>query len=192
MSDRISKARRVLGLRVFEARTALGLSQRDVARRLGLRSPVSVGEWERGRSFPKFEVFLRLCEALKRPPAFFLEDYDALPEPLRELDAAAAVERVEQRLQQRHLELLHRFEQLPAEISRCLPPDEIVGYLDRMDFEADVLPALPLDIRGALRARKMSPALEETAFSIARNAAWHAWDKTRESVRAWVRGHRRT
>lgn len=131
------------------------------------------------------------CMRRARPPAFFLENYDTLPESLRDIDPATAVDRVERGIQQRHLELLHRLEHLPAEISGCLPPDEIVRYLDQMDFESEVLPALPLDIRGALRARKMSPALEEAAFSIARNAAWHARDKTRETMRTWVRRQRR-
>lgn len=188
MGRLLAEVRKTFGLRVHEARLAAGLSQRQLAQALGLRSAVAAGDWERGKSFPKFETFLRLCEVLNRPPAYFLEGY-ALPPA--ESDPAIALERLEQRAHQRHLELLHRLEQLPAEISGCVPPDEIARFLDTMDFERDVLPALPLDIRGALRTRKISPALEETTYSVARNAAWHAWEVTRDAVRKWVRRRKR-
>jgi hypothetical protein len=94
-------------------------------------------------------------------------------------------------MQQRHLELLHRLEQLPAEVSGCLPPEEVARFLDSMDFERDVLPKLPLDISGALRARKLPSEFEEAAYGIARNAAWHAWEVTRDAVRTWLRRQRR-
>lgn len=189
MGRLVAEVRKSFGLRVLEARTAVGLSQRELARALGLRSAVAVGDWERGKAFPKFETFLRLCEVLNRPPAFFLEGYVEAP---RDDDPLQALERVEQRMQQRHLELLHRLEQLPAEVSGCLPPDEVARFLDSMDFERDVLPHLPLDVRGALRARKLPPSLEEAAYGIARNAAWHAWETTRDLVRTWLRRPRRT
>ncbi len=188
MGRLVSEVRKSFGLRVHEARTSAGLSQRELARALGLRSAVAVGDWERGKSFPKFETFLRLCEVLGKPPAFFLEGYAESP---RDDDPVQAIERLEQRLQQRHLELLHRLEQLPAEVSGCVPPEEVVRFLDGMDFEQDILPRLPLDIQGALRARRLPAALEEAAYGIARNAAWHAWDVTRDAVRAWLRRQRR-
>jgi transcriptional regulator with XRE-family HTH domain len=184
----VNEVRAKFGLRVQGARTAAGLSQGELARALGLRSAVAVGDWERGKAFPRFETFLRLCEVLGQPPAYFLEGYTQLP---GEEDPTQALERLEQRMQQRHLELLHRLEQLPAEVSGCLPPDEVVRFLDSMEFERDVLPNLPLDIAGALRARKLPPAFEEAAYGIARNAAWHAWEVTRDAVRAWIRRQRR-
>ncbi|MCS7234814.1 MAG: helix-turn-helix transcriptional regulator [Armatimonadota bacterium] len=188
MGRLVGEVRKSFGLRVHEARTAAGLSQRELARALGLRSAVAVGDWERGKGFPRFETFLRLCEVLNQPPAFFLEGY---AEPPSRDDPLQAIERLEQRMQQRHLELLHRLEQLPAEVSGCVPPDEVIRFLDSMDFEQDVLPKLPLDVRGALRARKLPPGLEEAAYGIARNAAWHAWDVTRDAVRGWLRRQRR-
>ncbi|MDR7400483.1 MAG: helix-turn-helix transcriptional regulator [Armatimonadota bacterium] len=188
MGRLLAEVKKSFGLRVHEARTSAGLSQRELARALGLRSAVAVGDWERGKAFPKFETFLRLCEVLNKPPAFFLEGYT---EPPRDDDPVQVLERLEQRMQQRHLELLHRLEQLPAEVSGCLPPDEVARFLDSMDFERDVLPNLPLDVRGALRARKLPAALEDAAYGIARNAAWHAWEVTREAVRAWLRRQRR-
>jgi transcriptional regulator with XRE-family HTH domain len=75
----VAQVRSSFGLRVHEARAAAGLSQRELAGALGLRSAVAVGDWERGKAFPKFETFLRLCEVLNRPPAFFLEGYTASP-----------------------------------------------------------------------------------------------------------------
>jgi len=188
MGKLVAQVRSSFGLRVHEARAAAGLSQRELARALGLRSAVAVGDWERGKAFPKFETFLRLCEVLNRPPAFFLEGYTASP---GDDDPREALERLEQRMQQRHLELLHRLEQLPAEVSGCLPPEDVVRFLDSMDFERDVLPKLPLDISGALRARKLLSEFEEAAYGIARNAAWHAWEVTREAVRTWLRRQRR-
>ncbi len=188
MGRLVSEIRAKFGLRVREARTTAGLSQGELARALGLRSAVAVGEWERGKAFPRFETFLRLCEVLGQPPAYFLEGYTLPP---REEDPAQALERLEQRMQQRHLELLHRLEQLPAEVSGCLPPDEVVRFLDAMEFERDVLPNLPLDIPGALRARRLPATFEEAAYGIARNAAWHAWEVTRDLLRAWIRRQRR-
>jgi transcriptional regulator with XRE-family HTH domain len=188
MGKLVAQVRSTFGLRVHEARAAASLSQRELARTLGLRSAVAVGDWERGKAFPKFETFLRLCEVLNKPPAFFLEGYAASP---RGDDPLEALERLEQRMQQRHLELLHRLEQLPAEVSGCLPPEEVARFLDSMDFERDVLPNLPLDIPGALRARKLPSGFEEAAYGIARNAAWHAWEVTREAVRTWLRRQRR-
>ncbi len=188
MGRLVSEVQQTFGLRVHEARKAAGLSQRELACLLNLRSAVAVGDWERGKAFPKFLTFLRLCEVLNRPPAYFLEGYTE--PPVRE-GVVEALERLEGKLHQRHLELIHRLEQLPAEISGCVPPDEILAFLEKMDFEQDVLPKLPLDLRGALRARKLPPQFEEAAYSIARNAAWHAWEITREAVREWVRRRRR-
>ncbi|MDR7415810.1 MAG: helix-turn-helix domain-containing protein [Armatimonadota bacterium] len=188
MGRLVSEVLRTFGLRVHEARTSAGLSQRALARLLGLRSAVAVGDWERQKAFPKFLTFLRLCEVLNRPPAYFLEGYTEAP---AQEGTVEALERLEAKLHQRHLELIHRLEQLPAEISGCIPPDEILSFLEKMDFERDVLPHLPLDLRGALRARKLPPEFEEAAYSIARNAAWHAWEVTREGVREWVRKRRR-
>ncbi len=188
MGRLLSEVVRTFGLRVHEARTAAGLSQRALARLLNLRSAVAVGDWERGKAFPKFLTFLRMCEVLNRPPAYFLEGYtDA---PVQE-GTVEALERLEAKLHQRHLELIHRLEQLPAEITGCVPPDEILAVLEGMDFERDVLPHLPLDLRGALRARKLPAEFEEAAYSIARNAAWHAWEVTREVLREWVRRRKR-
>ncbi|HEV2283148.1 MAG TPA: helix-turn-helix transcriptional regulator, partial [bacterium] len=51
--------RRAFGRRVHDARREAGLSQTELARALGLRSGVAVGDWERGKALPKFETFLR-------------------------------------------------------------------------------------------------------------------------------------
>ena len=131
----VADLRRAFGKRVQEARHAARLSQSQLARHLGLRSGVAVGDWERGKALPKFETFLRMCDALNQPPAFFVEGYRERPhkDPVQALHLA--LEAGEARNAQRHLEVLHRLEHLPVEVGRSIAPEELRAALERMRFE---------------------------------------------------------
>src|SRR5579885_3819493 len=110
-----TELRRSFGMRVRAARQQAGLSQAQLARQLGLRSGVAVGDWERGKALPKFETFLRLCEALNQPPAYFIEGYRDRPQKDPAQMLRQSLDAIEHRGAQRHLELLHRLEHLPVE-----------------------------------------------------------------------------
>src|SRR5579884_3104872 len=122
--------RRAFRKRVQQARHAVRLSQTQLARRLGLRSGVAVGDWERGKALPKFETFLRLCGAVNRPPAFFIEGYRERPvqDPVERM--RESLEAAEAKASQRHLELLHRLEHLPVEVGRSITPEELRSTLE--------------------------------------------------------------
>jgi transcriptional regulator with XRE-family HTH domain len=176
--------RRLFGSRVQEARRAVRLSQTQLARRLGLRSGVAVGDWERGKALPKFETFLRLCEALNQPPAFFIEGYHDRPRKDLAEEVHEALESFEGKSAQRHLELLHRLEQLPVEIGRSIAPEELRSALERMRFE-DAAPVAEARLRAALRHRH-GGGDEDAEQAVAREALRQGWDAAREAVRDWL------
>lgn len=70
-----------LSKRIAEARKASGLTQTEVARRLGIR-PQSVQAWESGVSAPRARRLSELAQVLDVPEAFFFfesEDESAGP-----------------------------------------------------------------------------------------------------------------
>jgi transcriptional regulator with XRE-family HTH domain len=178
----VADLRRAFGKRVQEARHAAHLSQSQLARHLGLRSGVAVGDWERGKALPKFETFLRMCDALNQPPAFFVEGYRERPhkDPVHALHVA--LEANEARNAQRHLEVLHRLEHLPVEVGRSIAPEELRSALDRMRFE-DAVPVAEARLRAALGHRRGGEDVERT---VAREAIRQGWDAAREALRDWL------
>ena len=188
--------RRAFGRRVHDARREAGLSQTELARALGLRSGVAVGDWERGKALPKFETFLRLCEAVNQPPAFFIDGYRDRPvkdpvERLRETFEGADAKAV-----QRHLELLHRLEHLPVEVGRGISPEELRSALEQLRSEEAAETA---KARLAAAGRRADPAGRESALSprpldesreaAAREAFRLGWDAALGALREWL--HRR-
>src|SRR5712692_2322722 len=131
----VAELRRSFGSRVHEARQEVRISQAQLAKRIGLRSGVAVGDWERGKALPKFETFMRLCQALNQPPAFFIEGYRERPAKGRIESIQDAVDALETKSVQRHLELIHRLEHLPVEIGRSIAPEELRTALERMHVE---------------------------------------------------------
>jgi transcriptional regulator with XRE-family HTH domain len=175
--------RRVFGGRVQEARRAAGLSQTRLARKLGLRSGVAVGDWERGKALPKFETFMRLCDVLNQSPAFFIEGYRERPQKDLAQQVQDALDTIETRSGQRHLELLHRLEHLPVEIGRSVAPEELRSALERMRFE-DAAPVAEARLRAALRHRRGGG--EDAEQAAAREALRQGWDAAREAMRDWL------
>ncbi len=180
----VADLRHAFGSRVQEARRAAGLSQTHLAKRLGLRSGVAVGDWERGKALPKFETFMRLCDALNQPPAFFIEGYRERPRKDPAQQVQDALEGIETRAAQRHLELLHRLEHLPVEVGRSIAPEELRAALERMRFE-DAAPVAEARLRAALRHRR-GGGDEDAEQTVAREALRQGWDAAREAVRDWL------
>ncbi len=176
--------RRVFGSRVQEARRAAGLSQTQLARRLGLRSGVAVGDWERGKALPKFDTFMHLCDVLNQSPAFFIEGYRERPLKDPAQLVQDALDGLEARSSQRHLELLHRLEHLPVEVGRSVAPEELRSALERMRFE-DAAPVAEARLQAALRHRR-GGGDEDAQQAVAREALRQGWDAAREAVRDWL------
>lgn len=188
----VADLRRAFGRRVHDARRGAGLSQTELARVLGLRSGVAVGDWERGKALPKFETFLRLCEAVNQPPAYFIDGYRERPvkdpvDRLRETFEAA-----DAKTAQRHLELLHRLEHLPVEVGRGIAPEELRSALEhlRSDDAAETAKA-----RLAAAGRRADPSgpslrpLEESREAAAQEAFRLGWEAALGALREWL--HRR-
>jgi transcriptional regulator with XRE-family HTH domain len=73
--------RPVFARRLLQARTAAGLSQRQLGIRAGLEPSVAsprVNQYEQGKHEPRPEAVKRLAEALGIPPAFLYTDDDLL------------------------------------------------------------------------------------------------------------------
>lgn len=188
----VGDLRRAFGRRVHDARRDAGLSQTELARVLGLRSGVAVGDWERGKALPKFETFLRLCEAVNQPPAFFIDGYrdrpvkdplDRLRETFEGADAKAA---------QRHLELLHRLEHLPVEVGRGIAPEELRSALEQLRFEEAAETAKTRLAAAGRRADSGGPParpLDESREAAAHEAFRLGWEAALGALRDWL--HRR-
>jgi len=179
----IAELRRSFGDRVHEARRAACISQAHLAKRLGLRSGVAVGDWERGKALPKFATFMRLCEALNQPPAFFIEGYRDRPLKGRVETIQDAVDTLETKLAQRHLELIHRLEHLPVEVGRSIAPEELRAALERM--HCGDLPATVEARLGATLPQRHGAAREDPS-SVAREAFRQGWEAAHEAVREWL------
>jgi len=189
----VADLRRAFGRRVHDARRDAGLSQTELARVLGLRSGVAVGDWERGKALPKFETFLRLCEAVNQPPAFFIDGYrdrpvkdpvDRLRETFEGADAKAA---------QRHLELLHRLEHLPVEVGRGIAPEELRAALEQLRFEEAAETAqsrlAAVGRRAAEGGGPPARPLDESREAAAQEAFRLGWEAALGALRDWL--HRR-
>jgi len=87
----------VFAKRLRKARLALGISQRELGRRIGLSEDVvssRVTRYERGSSEPDFEIADRLAKELGVPLAYLLADSDTLAEVIL---AVASMPPAEQR-----------------------------------------------------------------------------------------------
>jgi transcriptional regulator with XRE-family HTH domain len=188
----ITDLRRAFGRRVHDARRNAGLSQTELARALGLRSGVAVGDWERGKALPKFETFLRLCEAVNQPPAFFIDGYRDRPvkDPVDRL--RETVEGADAKSAQRHLELLHRLEHLPVEVGRGIAPEELRAVLEQLQVEEAAATA---EARLAAAGRRAEGGgapprpFDENRQAAAQEAFRLGWEAAVAALREWL--HRR-
>ena len=57
--------------RLIEAIKQSGLSQTEIAKRLGIKQP-TVGQYLSGRAMPALDTFANLCEILELDPAYIL------------------------------------------------------------------------------------------------------------------------
>ena len=131
---------------------------------------------------PKFETFMRLCEALNQPPAYFIEGYRERPIRGRVETLQDGVDALEAKAAQRHLELLHRLEHLPVEIGRSIAPEELRATLERLRGEGS-----PAAVEAPLAATppKRHAGREEDA-SVAREAFRQGWEAAYAALRDWL------
>lgn len=91
--------------RLRAARLALGISQSELGRRIGLTPEVAssrVNRYETGRHLPDMETARKLAKELDVPVAAFLAESEALAEVIRRFDKA------DDELQARVLALLRK------------------------------------------------------------------------------------
>lgn len=85
---------RALGRQLAARRTELGLTQADVAERLGLASPETISRYERGQSDLRLGTLARLAAALESSVQGMLPSEVAPPRssnPARSADSEAAI-----------------------------------------------------------------------------------------------------
>ena len=83
--------------RIAKARKAAGLTQSELARRLGIR-PQSVQSWEAGITAPRARRLTQVAEVLGVPEAFFFEEADTENPQARSIEGEMAA-RIARRLQ---------------------------------------------------------------------------------------------
>lgn len=67
----------LIGSNIRSARLASGLTQGQLAAKVGLTSFMGVSRWETGRGQPSSHALVRLSEVLHRDIAWFYADHDA-------------------------------------------------------------------------------------------------------------------
>ncbi|CNK74635.1 TPA: helix-turn-helix domain-containing protein [Yersinia enterocolitica] len=113
-TDKIS-----VGLRIKQRRTALGFTQSDVSRLMGV-SHVAISLWERGDAEPSGAKLHSLADVLTCDPAWLLYGESSAPAPTSN----------EQGLSQYERELLDLVSQLPA-----TEKDKLIDYIkDKVVF----------------------------------------------------------
>ena len=60
---------------IKDKRTKMGLTQEDVAKRLGI-SQVAYGRYELGQREPNFSLIMKISEVLEFAPGEFFDNYD--------------------------------------------------------------------------------------------------------------------
>jgi transcriptional regulator with XRE-family HTH domain len=109
---------RALGRRIAARRISLGLSQVDVAERLGMASPESLSRYERGEREPRCSTLARLAEALSTTPGALMED----PRPIAASEAPPiAAEAGSVVWSARHSPLAHDAARMVEDLERTSP-----------------------------------------------------------------------
>jgi transcriptional regulator with XRE-family HTH domain len=76
--------KRTFGPALYRAREDAGLSRGELAEKVH-KSGSAIKSYELGKVFPKFGTFLRICEFVNQPPAYFFEEsYSKRPGPTKE------------------------------------------------------------------------------------------------------------
>lgn len=73
----MNKCSKAYGNYIKEHRTKMGLSQDEVAKKLGI-SQVAYGRYELGTREPNFSLILKIAEVLQFDPGDFFDNYEEL------------------------------------------------------------------------------------------------------------------
>ncbi|MDG2286370.1 MAG: helix-turn-helix transcriptional regulator [Alphaproteobacteria bacterium] len=112
------RIRSLVGQRVREYRQRAGLTQRELADRLG-RQEVTISSIERGRNFPSEDTLVGLSEVLELPLHAFFEVTDLKSRDTKREEAVGKVLAIVRTLPERDLELaLRQLEAFAPEKSR--------------------------------------------------------------------------
>jgi transcriptional regulator with XRE-family HTH domain len=84
--------RMVFGAALRQARLDAGLTQEDLAERLGMRRPTPISSWERSAHVPEPGTIKRLADAIGCPPAKLLRGVVTPYDELREYTASPAAD----------------------------------------------------------------------------------------------------
>ena len=75
--DKVIDIRKLIGLRLKEARELMGLSQRKLGLLTGL-SDKTISAYEKARVLPPLEVLIRISKQLNKPVSYFLGEDNAI------------------------------------------------------------------------------------------------------------------
>lgn len=75
--EKIIDVRKLIGLRLKEARELMGLSQRKLGLLTGL-SDKTISAYEKARVLPPLEVLIRISKQLNKPVSYFLGEDNAI------------------------------------------------------------------------------------------------------------------
>ena len=113
-----------IGRRIASAREEAGLTQQELAERIGLRSGQSISRYERGETEVPSKKLRRIAEQTHKPLTFFIDDLEAQAEEqdVAELAVVERLERIEAREAQNG-ELLRELLQLVRGAQEPPPAD---------------------------------------------------------------------
>lgn len=63
-----------IGEKIRTARQRIGMTQSELARKVGVSSPTVVSQWEHGADHPRGENLVKLTSILSLPPDWFVEE----------------------------------------------------------------------------------------------------------------------
>lgn len=168
----------MIGDRIKQARTAAGLSLRELAEKAGI-SAMAISKYETGKSTPSSGVLLSLSKALGVPVEYFLRTerveleeveyrkHTKLPKKLLRQIEGDVIEQVE-----RYLELEHVFPTLPIKPFKIPDgmPDRINDYAEIEDVADRVRVAWDL---GTNPIPELTDTLEENGIKVFQTKLFH-------------------
>lgn len=168
----------MIGDRIKQARTAAGLSLRELAEKAGI-SAMAISKYETGKSTPSSGVLLSLSKALGVPVEYFLRTerveleeveyrkHTKLPKKLLRQIEGDVIEQVE-----RYLELEHVFPTLPIKPFKIPDgmPDRINDYAEIEDVADRVREAWDL---GTNPIPELTDTLEENGIKVFQTKLFH-------------------
>ena len=106
--------RRELGRLIAQAREEAGLTQQELADRIGVKTAQSVSRYERGETEVRMRRLERIAEATGKPLTFFVKEAERVEDADALAELAARMEALEQREEQSVEMLRELLRRLPS------------------------------------------------------------------------------